>query len=47
MRTVRVTDRADVGPANDGNVSIADVHSVKKSSASRTYSMRPSAVTKS
>ena len=28
IRTVRVTDRADVGPANDGNVSIADVHSV-------------------
>ena len=23
-----MTDRADVGPANDGNVSIADVHSV-------------------
>ena len=28
IRTVRVTDRADVGPANDGNVSIAAVHSV-------------------
>ena len=28
IRTVRVTDRTDVGPANDGNVSIADVHSV-------------------
>ena len=28
IRTVRVTDRADVGPANDGNVSIADVHTV-------------------
>ncbi len=28
IRTVRVTDRADVGPANDGNVGIADVHSV-------------------
>ena len=28
IRTVRVTDRTDVGPANDGNVSIAAVHSV-------------------
>ena len=28
IRTVRVTDRADVGPANDGNVRIAAVHSV-------------------
>ena len=28
IRTVRVTDCADVGPANDGNVSIAAVHSV-------------------
>ena len=43
IRTVRVTDRADVGPANDGNVSIAAVHSVNVDEWLASFDVPPAA----